>query len=42
MKACYDDIDHLGLERLLDLLRDRFYWAGVIADMENHIQTCDR
>ena len=33
---------HLGLERSLDLLKDRFYWAGMMADMENHIQTCDR
>ena len=42
VKACHDDIDHVGLERFLDLLKDRFYWAGMIADMENHIQTCDR
>ena len=42
MKACHDDIGHLGLERSLDLLKDRFYWAGMIADMDNNIQTCDR
>ena len=41
MKVCHDDIGHLGLERSLDLLKDRIYWAGIIADMENHIQTCD-
>ena len=37
MKACHDDIGHLGLERSLDLLQDRFYWAGMSTDMENHI-----
>ena len=42
MKACHDDIGHLGSERSLDLLKDRFNWAGMTADMENHIQTCDR
>ena len=25
MKACHDDIGHLGLDRYLDLLKDRFY-----------------
>ena len=42
MKACHDDISHLGLERSLDLLKDRFYWAGMFTNMENNIQTCDR
>ena len=42
MRACHDDIGHLGLEKSLDLLKDRFYWAGMSTDMENHIQTCDR
>ena len=42
IEACHDDIGHLGLERFLELLKDRFYWAGMTADMENHIQTCDR
>ena len=42
MKACHDDIGHLGLERALDLPKDRFYWAGMSTNIENHIQTCDR
>ena len=42
MNACHNDIGHLGLERSLDLLKDRFYWPGMSTDMENHIQTCDR
>ena len=41
MEVCHDDIGHLGLE-ILDLLKDRFYWAGMSIKMENHIQTCDR
>ena len=42
VKYCHDNICHLGVERSLDLLKDRFYWSGMIADIENHIQTCDR
>ena len=37
MRACHDDIGHLGLERSLDLLRDRFYWPGMNEGMEDHI-----
>ena len=42
MEACHNDIGHLGVERSLDLLKDRFYWAGMAKDMENHIKSCDR
>ena len=42
MKACHDDIGHLGLEKSLDILKDRFHWTRMTDDMENHIQICDR
>ena len=42
IKACHDDIGHLGLQRSLDLLKDRFYWPGMNDEMENHIWNCDR
>ena len=32
---------HLGLEHCSDLLRDRFYWANMGTDIENHIKACD-
>ena len=38
MKACHDDIGHLGLERSLDLLKDKFYWPGMNEEMEDHIR----
>ena len=41
IKACHDDIGHVGLQRSLDLLKDRFHWPGM-NDKDNHIQNCDR
>ena len=34
MKACHDDIGHLGAEHSLDPLRDRFYWPSLAKDIE--------
>ena len=33
MKACHDGVGNLSLERSLDFLKDRFYWAGMTTDM---------
>ena len=42
LKGCHDDITHLGVERYLDLLRDRFDWLTMAKDMESHVRQCDR
>jgi len=42
MKGCHDDVGHMGIQRCQDLLRDRFYWPHMAADMALHIGTCDR
>ena len=34
LKGCHDDLGHLGVERTLDLLRDQFYWPGMMEDMQ--------
>ena len=41
-KGCHDDLDHLGVERTLDLLRDQFYWTGMMEDTIRHIKQCER
>ena len=33
MEGCHDQVGHLGQDRVLDLLRDRFYWPGMHADV---------
>ena len=42
LKGCHDDLGHLGVERTLDLLRDQFYWPGMMEDMTRHIRQCER
>ena len=38
----HDQMGHLGIERTLDLVRSRFYWPRMSADVHNKIKTCER
>ena len=40
--ACHDDNGHLGMERTLGLLQERFFWPKMADDVHTHICTCDR
>ena len=40
--ACHDDNGHLGMERTLRLLQERFFWPKMADDVQTHICTCDR
>ena len=42
LKGFHDDLGHLGEERTLDVLRDQFYWSGMIEDVTRHIRKCER
>ena len=42
MGGCHDQVGHLGQDRVLDLLRDRFYWPGMHADVVSYINSCAR
>ena len=42
MLGCHDDLAHLGVERTISLLRDHFYWPGMIDDMTIQIKQCER
>ena len=37
--ACHDDSEHLGMERTLGLLQERFYWPKMADDVHIHICT---
>uniref|UniRef100_A0A3B3CR12 Gypsy retrotransposon integrase-like protein 1 n=1 Tax=Oryzias melastigma TaxID=30732 RepID=A0A3B3CR12_ORYME len=38
----HDQMGHLGIDRTLDLVRSRFYWPRMTADVINKIKTCER
>lgn len=40
LKCLHEDIGYMGLERTLDLVRLRFYWPKLAADVENKIKSC--
>ena len=41
LQDCHDDLDHLGIEQTIDLLRDQFYWPGMMEDIVRHIKQCE-
>lgn len=38
----HDRMGHLGIERTMDLVRSRFFWPRMAADVYNKIKTCER
>ena len=40
--TCHDDNGHLGMERTLGLLQERFFWPKMAEDVCTHIHTCGR
>ena len=39
--GCHDDNRHLGMERTLGVMHERFFWPKMADDMHIHICTCD-
>ena len=42
VKACHDDIRHLGWERSQSLLKDWFYWPNMSEEVEDYVKGCGR
>ena len=42
IEGCHDQVGHLGQDRVLELLRDRFYWPGMDTDVASHNNSCPR
>ena len=40
LKGCHNEVGHLGLERMLDLMHDRFFWPHMAAQAKEHIGKC--
>ena len=42
LEGCYDNVGHFGIDRTLDLLRDRFYWPHVMEEVKEYVSSCRR
>ena len=40
LRGCHDEVGHLGLERMLDLMHDRFFWPRMAVQAKEHIGKC--
>ena len=42
LEACHDDMGHLGMDRTLILMQERFFWPGMSQAVRDHIRNCAR
>ena len=40
LRGCHDEVGHLGLECMLDLMCDRFFWPRMAAKANKHLRKC--
>jgi hypothetical protein len=40
--GCHNDVGHMGRERSLELVRERFWWPGMTRDVTDHVSRCGR
>ena len=40
LRGCHDEVGHLGLEDMLDLICDRYFWPYMAAQAKEHIGKC--
>ena len=42
LRGCHDMMGHQGRDRTLSLLRERFWWPGMAAQMQEKLRKCER
>ena len=42
LKNLHNDFGHHGKDRVISLVRDRFYWNGMNSDIDHWIKNCHR
>ena len=42
IEDCHDQVGHLGQDRVLELLRDQFYWPGMYTDVASYLNSYPR
>ena len=40
LEGWHDEIDHLGLKKMLDLMGDCFFWPGMTVQVKEHVEKC--
>lgn len=40
LKSIHDDLGHLGIERVTDMIRSRFLWPKMSTDVEQYVRNC--
>ena len=40
VRGCHDEVGHVGLECMLDLMHDRFFWPRMAVQGKEHIGKC--
>ncbi|KAL3992407.1 methyl-CpG-binding domain protein 2 [Sarotherodon galilaeus] len=42
LRSLHDESGHLGVDKTVELIRDRFYWPRMSAEVEQYIRNCGR
>ena len=42
LQSCHDDLGHLRIEQMINLLRDHLYWPRMLNNVTRHIEQCKR
>ena len=42
LHVLHDDMGHMGRDRTLALVQERFYWPGMFTDVEKYVTSCSR
>lgn len=40
LKSMHNGLDHLGVERVTDMIRCRFFWPKMLSDVEEYVRNC--
>lgn len=40
LKTMHDDLGHLGVDRVTDMIRSRFFWPKMSVDVEQYVKNC--
>ena len=39
--GCHDQVRHIGRDRTLGLVHERFYWPGMTGEVVDHVTQCE-